>query len=231
MNKKSPIIQPSKPELPDTPQRKKASTPMILLAFITFLLGGITGYLIGSANTKAVSQADPSSPSLADTWQKPTPTTAGHISEGTDQFTTRDLHFKIPHGWWLNMSTNIYFGDNWTQINPQPLDSFVNSAFILKSVSEKFSPTISYKEFLKDIETKPITISGTPGELVIGITTPPSSPEITCPGCYLGSYKAGEKVAIALFKKDNNFYTFEGSISRYKDEYYQILSLFSFSAD
>ena len=163
----------------------------------------------------------------------PTPTpvnkTSG-ISDNVSTYTTRSLKFKLPVGWWFDTSTNYWFGDNWTLINPTPVDYSVFSVFKLKAVSGKFEPTFGYQQFLQITKREPITVSGIRGELIIGKATPPTGSEITCPECFLSSYHTGDTVAIALVKEGSNYYSFEGNIDKYEKEFRQILSTFSFVA-
>ncbi|MFC1790735.1 hypothetical protein ACFLZP_04615 [Patescibacteria group bacterium] len=100
MNKKSVINQSPQQESSDTPQKKKVSTPMMSLALIMFLFGGIGGYLIGSSKTKQISQTDPTSPSLSDTWQKPTATPSKEkpnetICKDQETYTSKNLNIEF----------------------------------------------------------------------------------------------------------------------------------------
>lgn len=157
----------------------------------------------------------------------PTPQT-GKIATGSEVFSLRDLRFKIPAGWWITTGTNPYFGDSWIYINPIPPKYSGESIFIFKAVSNKYQPTIDYQHYLSIIQRETVYVSRIKGELLIGYATPPTGPDITCPECYLGKYKTGEKVAITFISKGNNYYTLEGSVGNYEQAYQRILSTLSF---
>lgn len=200
------------------------------LAFALFIAMPFIGFVLGIKYKESLS-------AYQQKYQQPvpsfstTPTPAiGHTASVPETYTTRDLHFKLPPGWWLDMTTNIYFGDNWVLINPSPTKE-IESIFVLKSTSGKYEPTFDYKNLLKDTKVENFSVSGIKGMLITGTAIPPTGPDITCPECYLGRYKAGDKVAVALIKKDNNYYLLEGNIDKYEDEYRQIISSFSFFPD
>lgn len=200
----------------------KITIPLLLVSFL------VVGFYLGTKYQKQVSP--PLSHEQIIQLQSPISLEKdGVVSKGTERFTTRELQFKPVPGWWINMTTNPYSGDNWTELHPTYIKGS-RPIFVLKAVNRDFEPTLLSK-YLTSIAMEQFVVSGVSGKLIIGKATAPTGPDITCPECYLGRYKHNDTVAIALIQKRNIYYSFEGKINLHEKEFRQILSSFSFLSD
>lgn len=190
----------------------------------------LAGFYIGLHYRQPIVNVNRASRCIQQITPTPTPTNAlertGIISDGTPQI-MRDVVYRVPSGWWYRQTANPFYGDNWAGIHPkQP--SGEATTFVLKAVTGKFEPRLNLK-YLSVTSQEEIIGSNYTGHLVTGLATPPSGPDITCGECYLSGYQPGDTVAITTIAFGYNYYTFEGNISVYEDEYREILSSFVFS--